>query len=142
MTAPQWPAELQQRLLKDGFADTLADGRIRTKTDIGPGKVRLSSTSAIRPVAGRIKVDDGSKARFDRFWMEETKGGILPFFIPDQARDGLLLAGSDGATLLDMNGLPILVTAWWLVRFGASAPVTSPAPGLFWTISFPLEVLP
>jgi hypothetical protein len=141
MAVPPWPAELPQRVLRDGYSEKLRDGRLFSRTQSGPGKVRRRYSSAVLPVSASLIIDEAQKARFERFWIEETAYGSLPFIMPDQTHDGLPLLDGGGLPVLDGGGLPILVTANWLVRFAQDAPQITPW-GLQFMVSFPLEVLP
>jgi hypothetical protein len=136
----RWPVDLPQRVLRAGYSEGLPDGRLRTKTDAGPGKVRLATGAAVRVVACQIKGDLDMKARVERFWREETRGGVLPFLIPHQTFDGAPLLTGSGAPLLTQGDVPILVAATWLVRFGDASAFTRPA--VRHAFPFTLEVLP
>jgi len=141
MTVPSWPASLPQRVLRDGYSEKLRDGRLFSRTQSGPGKVRRRYSSAVLPVSASIIVDYAQKSRLEQFWIEDTVYGSLPFTMPDQTHDGLPLLDGDGLPVLDGGGLPILVTANWLVRFAQEAPQFTPW-GLQFMASFQLEVLP
>lgn len=141
MTVPSWPTELPQRVLRDGYSEKLRDGRMFSRTQSGPGKVRRRYSSAVLPVAAAIIVTYAQKARLERFWTEETAYGSLPFIMPDQTHDGLPLLDGGGLPILDGGGLPILVTANWLARFAQEAPQITPW-GLQFMAAFQLEVLP
>jgi hypothetical protein len=142
MAIPVWPSELPQRFLVDGYSEKLRDGRLLSKTSAGPGKARRRFSSAVLPVSASIRLDYASKARFERFWYEDTEGGVLPFSIPDQTHDGLPLLDEDGNVVLaGLTGQPILVTANWLAMFAQEAPTLTPY-GLEFRASFTLNVMP
>ena len=141
MAVPVWPTELPQRVLRDGYSEKLRDGRMFSRAQSGPGKVRRRYSSAVLPVSASLIIDEAQKARFERFWTEETSGGVLPFTMPDQTHDGLQLLDGGGLPILDGGGLPILVTANWLARFAQEAPQITPW-GLQFTAVFQLDVLP
>lgn len=141
MVVPSWPAELPQRVLTDGYSEKQRDGRLFSRTSSGPGKVRRRYSSAVLQVTAAMIVTYAQKARFERFWDDETAGGSLPFIMPDQTHDGLALLDGGGLPILDGGGLPILITANWLVRFGQEAPQVTPW-GLQFQTSFQLDVLP
>ena len=140
MAVPVWPVELPQKVLHDGYSERPVDGRLRTQTDFGPGKVRRRYSSAARPVSCAILVPDTLVARFDRFWNEETSGGVMPFIMPDQIFNGAFLLDNFGNQITDQNGNPLLVSAFWLVRFG-DAPTTT-CVGAWFNIAFQIMVLP
>lgn len=81
-------------------------------------------------------------ARLERFWLEETAGGSLPFLMPDQTRDALALITEADIQILDDQGRPLINTAWWLVMFGDSPPQQQVVSGLIYKASFSLSVLP
>lgn len=142
MAVPVWPSPpLPSRVLRDGYSEKLRDGRLFSRTQSGPGKVRRRYSSAVLPVSASIIVTYAQKSRFERFWIEETAYGSLPFIMPDQTHDGLPLLDGGGLPILDGGGLPILVTANWLVRFAQEAPQFTPW-GLQFMASFQLDVLP
>lgn len=140
---PYWPSDLPQRVLADNFSEGLADGRLRTSMETGPGKSRRRFSAAPKPVAAAFKVSPDEKARLERFWDEEIAGGALPFLIADQTRDGLILLAEPGVQLLDDLGRPLILTAWWLVLASDSPPAfTTRNRGLSYTATFPLTVMP
>ena len=128
--------------MADGFTDALADGRLRTAMESGPPKVRRRFSSAAKPITAQIKLDLEQRIRLDRFWTEETGGGSLPFWMPDQIL-GQQLATVEGAPLFASSGEPLVCAAWWLVLFGESPPQFAPkSRGISWVASFTLAVLP
>ncbi len=140
MAIPVWPTLLPQRVTIMGYSERLADGRLKSQTDTGPGKVRRRYSSAARQVNAQIVLYQDQKSRFDRFWNEDTKGGALPFIMPDQTGDGWALLDDLGTPILDNLLNPLLVTSLWLARFD-EAPTISLIGGVF-HIAFTLSVLP
>lgn len=137
-----WPSELPQRFLVDGYSEKLRDGRILTKTSAGPGKARRRFSSAVIPVSATLHLTLTNKARFERFWTEETDDGTIPFLIDDQTRDLVPLVTSGGSILLDVYGNPVLVAAKWLAMFGQDGPTITPVGGVQYRASFTLNVMP
>lgn len=142
MTVPKWPAGLPQYVLVEGFSYDFGDGRLRTRTDAGPGKMRRRFSAVARPVSAQIIVEMQEVAIFDDFWGIDTAGGALPFWLPNQIYLGLLV---------DPNGDPILSEPEpvkgqpWLVTFGDRAPVLTAIRGGvdgLHQISFSLSVMP
>jgi fermentation-respiration switch protein FrsA (DUF1100 family) len=143
MTIPVWPATpFPQRWGKEGFDRGSPDGRLKQQTDIGPGKSRRRYSAAVIPVSGQIDANIDTLSRFERFWKEDTKGGELPFLVPDQVLDGQALLSDDGTPLLTDDGTPLLVDAWWLAIFDQQAPHKTPLGGQWWRIAFQVNVLP
>lgn len=141
MATPVWPIELPQRFRVDGYSEKLSDGRIISKTSAGPGKARRRFSAAVTPVTGAMRLDYAGKSRFERFWREDTRGGVLAFIMPDQTHDGMPLLTESGIPIVDQLGNPILTTATWLVMFAQEAPTLAPY-GVQWLASFTLNVLP
>ncbi|MFG1413473.1 MAG: hypothetical protein ABII76_16775 [Pseudomonadota bacterium] len=143
MSIPYWPADLPQRVLRDGYSESLPDGRLSRPMEKGPSKTRRRGIG-IKQVAAGIVVTMDEKFRLERFWNEETDGGTLPFFIPAQTGDGQGILTDGGFSLLDADGHPILTTSWWLVKFGDSVPTPNAIdrdPYRF-RVSFDLMVMP
>jgi len=136
-----WPTALPQRFLVDGYSLSQPDGRLRSPMDAGPPKVRRRSSAAVRNVSAQIIVTFDAHGRFDRFWAEDTSGGVLPFLVPNPQVDDLIVTDESGATLTDESGNEVQAVDYWLVQFGESPPQTSP-DGLEFRISFPLIILP
>lgn len=142
MALPHWPAELPQRVMHPGFSERMPDGRLFSRMDSGPGKSRRRYSSAAQGVAARILVDIDQKARFERFWNEETKGGVLPFIMPDQTHDNIDLAISSGEIADTQGDVDLVIASNWLVLFGEDAPTVSIVSGTVYAIDFSLKVMP
>ena len=142
MTVPIWPLDLPQRPLRNGFSLGSADGRRTVDMEKGPPAVELAFSSAVRPVEASFQVDLNGALRFDRFWLEETRKGSLPFLLPDPRLDGVPLADDAGRPILADDGAPLLISSWWPVMFGKQAPSAVNTAGIWWRISFQLNVLP
>lgn len=142
MTVPVWPADLPQRPLRTGFSLGSPDGRRTVKMEKGPPVFERAFSSAVRPVQASFQVDLNGAMRFDRFWEQDTKKGALPFLLPDPRLHGVQLGTEAGRPLLTHEGAPLLISAWWAVMFGESAPEAVNTAGAWWRISFPLVVLP
>lgn len=140
---PSWPLDLPQRVLANGYSEGLPDGRLRTAMETGISKSRRRFSSAPKPVAASFRVTLDQKARIERFWDEEIAGGALPFLLPDQTKDGQPLLVEPGVPLLDDQGRPLLISAWWLVMAGETAPTfTARSREVTFTAAFPLMVMP
>lgn len=114
-----WPATLPQYLLADGFAQSFGDGRLRTRTDMGPAKVRRRSTAVPAPLQGQMIMDSSQFATFRAFVSVTLSDGVLPFTFPDP-----------------VAGAPILV------RIADNMPRWVSKGGDNWLVSLDLEVLP
>lgn len=114
-----WPATLPQKVLSEGFSQTLGDGRTRVQPDAGPALARRRSTAVPTQMPCRIDVDDDQWEDLLEFGQDTLLGWSLPFTFPDPG------GGSD-----------------LLVRFADGLPSRSEVvPGL-WRVSLSLEILP
>lgn len=139
-----WPFELPQTMTVPNHRQQIGDGRIRSATDTGPGKVGRRFSSTVRPVAGDLIVSTSQKLRIEAFWNVDTGGGSLPFLFPAIGTNNCALLGDDGAPLLDADDGYLLDCDWWLVRFSdqAEPPAFVPRGNGEWTCSLALQVLP
>jgi len=76
---PTWPAELPQRLLRDGFNRSGADNRVEFEPELGTGMARRRGTSAPMPVTGAISVSKSQSDDFWAFYRDDLKSGSIPF---------------------------------------------------------------
>ncbi len=123
MTVPLWPAQLRQFMSAPDFSTAPPDGRLRSPVDAGPAKLRRRVTVAIKPVSGSIRCDQDQMARLERFWLEDLRGGVLPFLFPDQVYNNALLCTEAGEPLLTEASDNLLVANWWLVQFAEPPPL-------------------
>lgn len=140
MTIPMWPTELP-RPERAGFQSEAPDGRQSTQLDAGPPRVRRRFSAAVTPIAMTIYVSSDLRARFQRFWSEDTASGSLPFLIPDWRFDLHPLLTADGASALTADGTSLLIEAWALAMFGQEKPRDVPA-GIKWRISMSISLMP
>lgn len=138
-----WPAELPQRPTIDGYARGLPDGRTFRQMEAGPPKVRRRFSSAVRPIAVSFVMNKAQIMRFERFWDTDTRGGVLPFRMPDAMIDGnKVLASPSGDDLQNDEGLTLEIKALFLVMFASDAPEITPLSDQHYRVSFQLSVLP
>lgn len=140
MTLPSYPAELPKPL-QDGYQVARGDGRIMSRNDAGPPNIRGRYSAVVNTVQFSTFLSRSQLARFDRFYLDDTKRGSLPFLIPDPGTNGWPLLSDDGSPLLTDEGTPILLAEIWLVTFGGKLPVIS-NKATYWTVAFELTVLP
>lgn len=136
-----WPTDLPQSMLVEGFETNQRDGRLRSSTDIGPPKMRPRTSAAIKPVSGVIRCTQDQTARLERFWAEDTRGGILPFMIPAQVFNNAWLLTDDGSPLLTDDGEQILIEDWWLALFAEPPPERPRQRSVVWSCPLSLSVL-
>ena len=137
---PVWPIDLPQRFQQSGFSQKEADGRIKTTTDFGPGKMRLRYSLSPRHVSGSFYGWQNDKARLGRFYYETTNRGVTPFSMPDQIIDSIPLTSSGGSRLTTAAGGHILTSEHNLVRF--EEPPQEQCLGAAFVLSLNLTLLP
>lgn len=144
MTVPVWPTDLP-RPERDTWGAEQQDARQRRQNDAGPPGFRRRFSKAAKKVSLSVQLSRDLKAVFDRFFDEDTKGGSLPFWMPDPTTDGWYLLTSSGERLLISGGVndgkPLLIAALWLCSFGEQMPRET-VVGREFRISFSLVVYP
>ncbi|HEY8066638.1 MAG TPA: hypothetical protein VIF40_18215 [Methylosinus sp.] len=135
-----WPSDLPPFVLRDGYAETLDDGRKKIETDSGFDFLRLESPG-FEQVAASIYVPQERVPRFKRFWKVETKKGTRPFVVSDQLLDGKMILDASGEPIL-IDDAPLLVVAKWLARFAPDQAPRIEPHGVRFQISMQLEILP
>jgi len=81
--AETWPPQLQETFNVDGFTYTYGTTVIRSKSDVGPDKVRRISTRPVNRVQGTIWLTYDEKAIFDTFYNTTIAGGSKTFEYED-----------------------------------------------------------
>ena len=119
MTVPSWPDTLPQRYRVDGNQMGMGDGRLRSQTDTGPGKMRPRSSAVADPLAVTMRMRSAQLDILKAFVRDDLAGGTLPFTIP---------VAIGGGT--------------WLVRFADSLPSWVNVGGDRYNVSLALEILP
>lgn len=140
MTLPSYPSELPTPL-SDGYQVARGDGRIMGRNDAGPPNIRGRFYAVVSTVQFSTFLSRSQLARFDRFYVEDTKKGAKPFLLPDPGTHGWPLLTDDGTPILTDAGVPILLAEIWLVTFGGKLPVVT-NKATYWTVSFEIMVLP
>jgi len=140
MAVLTWPSDLPPFVQREGYAETLPDGRKKIETDSGFDFLRLDSPG-FEQISGSIYVPREGVPRFKRFWKVETIGGTRPFVISDQLLDGQMILDASGEPIL-IDDAPLLAVAKWLARFAPDkAPRIEPS-GVKFQISMQLVILP
>ena len=139
-----WPEELPQVPNAPGFSLSNVDRRSVSGTESGFQRMRLRTSRAPRPFACVLDLTVGQTMVLERFWEEDTAGGIRPFMFPAPGRHGAQLADDQDQQLMDGNDQLLVMSAWWLVRFapGRPPPDFSVAGPNYWQASLALEVMP
>ena len=86
----QWPAGVPKEFMKNGYDDGIADNRLRSPMDIGPGKKRRRSTWTPREVSGSIIMTKDQVATFEAWFNDTLAGGVYNFQL-EHPRTGELL---------------------------------------------------
>jgi hypothetical protein len=140
MSMSSWPQELRKPLT-EGFQQGREDNRLLSRAERGPPRVRRGMSKATEAVGVAFHVSHDHRARFNRFYDEETDQGALPFLVPSWGIDNHDLMTAGGLNLLDHEDTPLLIAATRVCLFGQSMPTVVPM-GLEWRISFDLVILP
>lgn len=119
MTTPVWPTSLPQAMTMDSFTEAMGDGRLRSPTDTGPGKVRRRFSAVARPVAGTMVMTQTQLETMLAFITDDLSGGSLAFEFPNQR----------GSTA-------------WLVRIADEMPGFRRVANGHWSVDLKLEILP
>ncbi|MBT9370270.1 hypothetical protein [Rhizobium sp. CSW-27] len=140
MTVAVWPSELPPPE-QQGYKKTAQDPRQKRAGDIGPAGYRRRFSGVARPVSLSFLLDRGQKARFDRFYEEETGFGTISFDMPDPTTDGWPALDSNGEQMLDSEGRPMLLTRIWRCKFADGAPEETVVDTQF-RVTFSILVMP
>ena len=115
-----WPATLPQRYRVDGNQEAIPDGRLKSQTETGPGKMRPRTSALGRPLAVTLRMNNAQLDILDAFIADDLGRGTLPFNIPAPRGAGT-----------------------WLVRFRASGlPSWVNVGGDRYNVTLAIEVLP
>lgn len=115
--ADVWPSSLPQYVLREGFSESIGDGRLRSQPDKGPAKVRRRSSMMPKLLQCRMIMSAEQLALMQEFVDDTLMNGSLPFLMPD----------------------PITRNPA-LVRFADNLPAWT-SRGIHFDVSFDLEVL-
>lgn len=140
MTVPTWPAALP-RPERNTFQKTAIDGRLKRRSDNGTPRYRPRFSKVPYLVSLSIVVTRSGKTVFDEFYDQTTRGGALPFWMPDPTTEGWPMTDEAGNPLTDGNGKPLLMSGNWLCLFGDTPPAET-IVGIEFRKSFSITVLP
>lgn len=127
--------------MRAGYQVAAGDGRRMSQEDAGPQRVLGRYSRPADAVQMTLDLSIEEMGRFDRFYIDDTKRGKLPFWMPNWQVDGTALLTGDGAPLLNSAGVPLLISATWLCMFGRNLPVKTVA-AVRTRISFEIAVMP
>ena len=116
-----WPASLPQWFNLSSYAGGIGDGRIRSRTDTGPGKSRRRSSATPEPIKASTDMTGAQLDILRAFVNGTLLNGSLPFTMPNPEKDV-------GNTLM--------------VRFAERLPTWQAKETDLWEVSLDLEVLP
>ncbi|HBU15721.1 MAG: hypothetical protein A2092_13465 [Rhodobacteraceae bacterium GWE1_64_9] len=139
MTYAVWPTSLP-RPERNSWQRQPQDSRLKRQTDAGPPGWRRRFSSAAQMVSLSVMLTRNQKAIFDRFFGDITRGGSLLFWMPDPTTDGWPMLDNAGNPLLS-GGVPLLLSARWLVSFGDQLPQES-IQGTEFRKAFSVVVMP
>lgn len=116
-----WPGGLPTKPLEDGYQERFRTMGIRSTNDAGPAKQRRRFTAAVRTIQLTFKLTPAQVETLDAFWETGTGGGTLPFtWVHPRTQAAVTM------------------------RFIADQPplVQPRNRGMFYTVSFSIEILP
>jgi hypothetical protein len=140
MVLAVWPEEFNPPI-RNSFALSEGEGRLRTQAESGPVRQRSKFSSVSQPVSLTFSFTRNELARFDRFYFDEIARGALPFLMPDFSANGFPLMSIDGEMLTDDEDNVLTITSYWLVQLGQELPERRNI-GVRWQVSFTLDVMP
>lgn len=114
-----WPASLPEGFTFESYNEGVGDGRLRSQTDTGPGKVRRRSSAMPRSLAGQMVMTGAQLETFISFVETTLANGVLPFAFKSQR---------GGASIL--------------VRFGEELPSWQRHGAGKYLVTLNLEILP
>ena len=116
-----WPLDLPQHVDKQSYRYQPGDGRLKSGSDTGGGKVRRRDSNPPALVTAQLTLNIPQKERLEIFWETDSAGGTLPFWFPAVGADGAPLTTGEGTVLA--AGTETLVTALrWFCRFDPDQP--------------------
>lgn len=137
-----YPPELPVPM-KQGYQSAFGDGRIGARRDAGPPSYRRRFSAVGDTVSLQTHLQRHELARFERFFLEETKRGSKTFFMPDPLTDGWPALTARGEPIALPDGSPMLLAKTWLCVFGEGLPSTVPLTNdESFYVSFDIVVLP
>ena len=138
MAIVNYPAELEQYLLVEGFRATVPDERLYSPTQRGPGLVQGSQAVAGgTPIAASTVISIDDVMRYRRWWRDTILKGTKPFRIRNQQIDGVSLSNEDDTALVDYTEEAYAGTHYWLVMFDPRVPPPAETVfGLEWRLDF------
>lgn len=142
----QWPTSnnFPQFFLVESYRELTPDGQVVMDSDSGMGRVQ-KVWAGKRTATGDMDMTR-RQVELAKEWHKTTlRNGTLPFYFPNQLRHLMPLLTVDGEFLLDTDGNPIRLEAWWVVRFQPRTPmpfVSVPGVWQYHKISMTLEIYP
>lgn len=138
----EWPAELPQRFLVEGYRETPPNRDRETAVELGPALAGSRASAAVRPIEGRMALRDWQVERLDRFYAAEARGRARVWRFPRPRLHGSPWLDGRGETVGTADGRPILISAHLMVRFTAPPDYPGSRNGVWWTVALSLEALP
>ncbi|MEP2437591.1 MAG: hypothetical protein ABJH93_11905, partial [Roseibium sp.] len=118
------------------------ESRRRAQGDQGPPRMRRGISKAVDQMQMTLLLTHNERARFERFYREETSEGALPFLMPDWSRNGDLLTMADGTVLTDASGNRLTMSVIVPCLFSTDQLPSYAAIGAHWQLAFVITVLP
>ncbi|MEG9884424.1 MAG: hypothetical protein V6Z86_07385 [Hyphomicrobiales bacterium] len=84
-----WPKTLPQKVNREDYASSVPDGRLISKMEGGPAKLRRRFSYRPRLASCSCAMDRGQLQTLRRFIDDDLEGGVLPFRFPAIDEDGI-----------------------------------------------------
>lgn len=141
-----WPTDndFPQFFLVDSYRELTPDGQIIMQADSGMGRVQ-KVWEGKRVINGEMDMTRRQCELAKVFYQTTLNNGVRPFYFPNQMRHLMPMLTVEGEFLLDTNGDPVRLEAWWVVRFQPGTPMPFvPVQGVwqYHKISMVLEAYP
>jgi hypothetical protein len=137
-----WPEALP-RPLRDQYSGQRVDPRRERTVAYGTGNDRPRFSAVGRYINAGIMMDLAQRQEFWRWYIDELREGVLPFWMPDFELTGAALTDDQGQMLTDDDGRVITMVRTNLCRIATgSVPTEGEFSGQHRLVSIQLEVLP
>ena len=139
-----WPDSLPYHPDRESFTYRPGDGRRASETDSGIDSVQRRLSGAVKSLSLTLICSLDQVVRIERWWKEDTKGGVREWLMPNPLITDVPLTDEYGNALINGDGNNITTDAWVLVRFRPRG--EPPAFTLYsaheWQVTLDLEILP
>lgn len=140
---PAWPLDELGVPQRTGYGRQPQDGRKRLESAAGPRRMRRRTSAVVETLRVTLFFNTFDQfRRFERFWDDDTQGGVGLFTMPHPERDAQPILGDLAEYLLDENDEIILADATALCQFGEDPYQVSNIAWVKYQVQFSLVILP